>query len=189
VDDNRKATAQVLTDSETWMWRIVIAIILGEAIWGFVVSITTDLILPLVARTIGRGQSVTFTEKGDFNGLGIFASFVELCLAAMIAILLKSGVTKLANSWTKPASEEKSTPVRAPTGDRNAASTTVALAAAVAAPVNAAVKKVNSVCPPPSPPPSLSPSPSPKPPKPEKTKSPKKVYYNIVGEPIDSDED
>ena len=183
MDDNRKPTAPepVVTDSGTWMWRIVVAVIFAEAIWGFLVSITNGLILPLVARTIGRGESVSFPQKADFNSAGILVSFIELCLAGMVAILFNSWVTKLANSGVKPASAKISTPVPASTADRNAASTTVALAAAAASPANPPARKVNSVSPPASPPP--------KPPKPEKTKSGKKVYYNIVGEPIDSDED
>ena len=173
--DNRKPTAPkpIATDLGTWMWRIVVAVILGEAIWGFLVSITNGLILPLIARTIGGGQSVAVP--------GMFASVIELCLAGMVAILLNSWFTKRANSRAKPASARISTPVSAPAADRNAASTTVALAAAAAAPANAPATNVNSFPPPASPPP--------KPPKPEKTKPQKEVYYNIVGEPVDTDED
>jgi hypothetical protein len=181
VDDNRKATAQVVTDSGTWMWRVVVAVILGEAIWGLLVSITIDLILPLIWWTAGRGQPVTFLGKADHNGPGLFASVIELCLAGTVAVLLNSWLSKRANSCAKPASERIGRLVPAPTAGRNTASTTVAVVATDAAPANAPATKVNSVSP--------LPSPAPKPPKPEKTKSPKKVYYNIVGEPIDSDED
>lgn len=183
MDDNRKATATkpIATDLGKWMWRIVVAVILGEAIWGFLVSITNDLILPLIARTIGGGQSVTFPQKASFNVPGMFASVIELCLAGIVAILLNSWFTKLANPRAKPASVGISAPVPVQAADRNAASTKIALAAAAAAPANAPATKVNSVPPPASPPP--------KPPKPEKTKPPKKVYYNIVGEPVDTDED
>ena len=175
MDDNGKATAPkpIATDFGKWMWRIVVAVILGEAIWGFLVAITNDLILPLIARTIGRGQSV--------NVPGMFGSVIELCLAGIVAILLNSWFTKPANSRAKPAFGGISTPVPPPPADRNAASATIALAAAAAGPANASATKVNSVPPPASAPP--------KPPKPEKTKPPKEVYYNIVGEPVDTDED
>ena len=181
MTDNRKATASkpIATDSGKWMWRIVIAIILGEAIWGFLLSITNDLILPLIARTIGSGESVT--PKASLNVPAMFASVVELCLAGAVAILLNSWFTRPAKSRAQPASAGISTSVPAPAADRNAASTTIALAPAVAAPANAPAMKVKS-----APPPA---SPAPKPPKPEKAKPSQKVYYNIVGEPVEPDEE
>ena len=183
MDDNRKGTAPkpIATVSEKWIWRIVVAVILGEAIWGFLVSITTDLILPLIVKTIGGSQIVALPQKASFNVPGIVASFIELCLAGMAAILLNSWLTKRANSRAKPASAAISTPVPAPAAHRNVASTAIPLAAAAAAPANVPAPKLNSVMP--------SASSPPKPPKPEKAKPPKQVYYNIVGEPIDNDED
>ena len=173
MDDDRKATElnPVATDLGKWMWRIVVAVILGEAIWGFLVAITNDLILPLITKMIGGGRPI--------NVPGMFGSVIELCLASTVAILLNSWFTKSVNSRAKATLGGISTPVPAPTADRNAASTTIALAAA--APANAPATKVNSVPTPAFPPP--------KPPKREKTEPQKKVYYNIVGEPIDSDED
>ena len=177
MDDNRKATAPkpIATDLGEWMWRIVVAVIVGEAIWGFLLSITHDLILPLIARAIGGGQSVSLPVPA------LFASVIELGLAVMVAILLNSWFTRPVNSRAKPVSAGSSTPVPARAADRIAASTMVASAAAVAAPANAPATKVNSV-PPPG-------SPAPNPPKSEKTKPSKKVYYNTVGEPVDTDED
>ena len=174
MDDNRKATAlnPITTDLGKWTWRIVVAVILGEAIWGFLVAITNDLILPLITRTMDGGRPVNVSD--------VFGSVIELCLAGTVAILLKSWFTKSANSRAKPTSVGISTPVSAPAGDRNAASPTIALAAAAAV-ANVPATKVNSVPTPASPPP--------KPPKREKTEPPKKLYYNIVGDPIDSDED
>ncbi len=47
------------SDSRKWIGRIVIAVVLGEAIWGFLVSITNYLVLPAMAKVIGGGLSLS----------------------------------------------------------------------------------------------------------------------------------
>ncbi len=84
---------------------IVIAVVLGEAIWGFLVSITTNLAVPAMARVMGGDiQSPLYLGKGDFNVQALFTSFLELCFAGIIAVLL--------NSWSQKPGRDRAKPVR-----------------------------------------------------------------------------
>lgn len=165
-------------DSKQWIGRILIAVILGEAIWGFLVSITTNLALPAMARVMGADpQSPLYLGKGDFNVPALFSSVLELCFAGIISVLL--------NSWS-----QKPVRVRA----------TVSRLATIAAPPQApvAARPAEAPAPPTTPaavsakPTAPSPPPAPPPPpvaKPAKPKKEKQVYYNIVGEPLEPEDE
>ena len=168
-------------DSRTWIGRILIGVILGEAVWGFLVSITNNLALPAMSRLLGSDpQSPLYLGKGDFNVPGLFTAVLELCFAGIIAVFL--------NSWS-----QKTRRVRTVKTVRVAPATVPSITAPVRAPD-----------PPPSPTPQPAmpsaasvPAPQPTPPapppaplaKPAKPKAPKEVYYNIVGEPIERDDE
>ncbi|MGA8491667.1 MAG: hypothetical protein WB711_14670 [Terriglobales bacterium] len=78
-------------DVGAWIGRVVIAVILAEAIWGFIVSVTNGLILPLLARTMGAdAQSPLYLGKGDFNVPSLFTAVLELCFAGIAAVILNS---------------------------------------------------------------------------------------------------
>jgi hypothetical protein len=78
-------------DTGKWIGRVVIAVILAEGIWGFIVSVTTNLVLPLLARTMGGDvQSPLYLGKGDFNIPGLFTSVLELCFAGIVAVVLNA---------------------------------------------------------------------------------------------------
>ena len=172
-------------DSRVWIGRFLIAVVLGEAIWGFLVSITNNLALPAMARAMGGdAQSPLSLGKGDFNVPGLFASILELCFAAIVALVL--------NSWSQRSRRVRV--VRTRTVASEAQSGHVATIEppplqpvtpsipAPAATANAYTASQTSVAPAP---------PAPVPPaavQPTKPKKQKEVYYNIVGEPIDPDE-
>ena len=194
------------------MGRLLIAVILGEGIWGLIVSLTRDLILPLLAKTMGGDvQSPLYLGKGEVNVPALFTSVLELCFAGILAVILNAWVQRRARST-------RSKPIRiAARGTQSAASipptaVTPVKPTAVSPPVIAAVPAtavhVPAVPVPPAPPlpkpspeqfwtppeptpqPKAAPPPPPKPPaKPAKPKPPKEVYYNIVGEPINPTED
>ena len=74
-----------------WIGRVVIAVLLAEAIWGFIVSVTNGLVLPLLARTMGGDvQSPLYLGKGDFNVPALFTAVLELCFAGIAAVILNS---------------------------------------------------------------------------------------------------
>jgi hypothetical protein len=184
----------------------VIAVILAEGIWGIIVSFTNNLILPLLARTMGGDvHSPLYLGKGDFNVPALFTSVLELCFAGIAAVILNSWVrrkprvtrgksVRVSPIPVQPAAPSPLPPAIAP----------VQAAAAIPSPTNAPILASlapSTAAPSPSAPPQgqfwSPPEPSsrpkattpPPPAKPAKPKPPKEVYYNIVGEPINPTED
>jgi hypothetical protein len=186
------ATAPEPAFAGKWIARIMLALILAEAIWGLIVSLTNNLILPALARVVGGdSQSPLYLGEGDFNVLAIFSSILELCLAGIVAALL--------NHWSRSAPAR----VRVKTakmGTAAAKASIPSIAPVTAAPSPVSAPAAPAVVAPQSgsvPPPMTSAALHPKAPaaqpaapsKPEKPKKPKEVYYNIVGEPINPTED
>jgi hypothetical protein len=176
------APESISADSRKWICGIVIAVVVGEAIWAFLVSITINLALPAMARIMGGDvQSPLYLGKGDFNVQALFASFLELCFAGILAVLL--------NSWSKNPGRVRPQPVQLRAVEARAAPVVKPPAPSPATPAaNATIQEtqepVRSVLAAPEPPP---------PPlqmtRPAKPKPPKAVYYNIVGEPVDADDE
>jgi hypothetical protein len=169
-------------DSIKWIGGIVTAVVLGEAIWAFLVSITINLALPAMARVMGGdAQSPLYLGKGDFNVPALFTSFLELCFAGILAVLL--------NSWSQKPGRVRPKPVRLTAVEARAAPVVTPPAASPAVPaadttIQETQEPVRSVLSAPEPPP-----PSPQMARPAKPKPPKAVYYNIVGEPVDADDE
>jgi hypothetical protein len=198
-------------DTGRWIGRVIIAVILAEAIWGFIASLTGNLILPLLARTMGGDvQSPLYLGKGDINVPALFASVLELCFAGIVAVVLNSLLQrkpKLIRVKTVRVSPIPAQAVAPPPSPQRAV-VPVQVVAPESPPSPPVVTL--SVPEPPPPPPApatppeqfratpepapqakaVAPPPPPKPPaKPAKPKPPKEVYYNIVGEPINPTED
>jgi hypothetical protein len=166
-------------DSSRWIYRIVIAVVLGEAIWSFLVSVTDDLILPAITRVAGGVQF-------DFKIPKFFVSIIELCLAIIVASVLSWFRRTLRTNY-KPAKRTPEIPPHpAPSTSPSATPTIVAPAptstAKAAAAASAATAAIALNVPTSAPPSSTPPA------KPAKPKREKQVYYNIVGEPMDTDE-
>jgi hypothetical protein len=168
-------------DSRKWIGRIVIAVLLGEAIWGFLVSITNNLALPAMARAMGGdSQSPLYLGKGDFNVRGLFTSVLELCFVGITAVLLNSWLQKPGRVRRKPVRVTSVEAPPAPVVTPPAPSPATPAAGTIIQEATAPVRTVPST---PQPPP------SPQIAKPAKPKPPKAVYYNIVGEPVDTDDE
>lgn len=171
-------------DSKRWIVRIVLALVLGQAIWALVVSLTTHLLLPLIARVMGGDPaSPLYLGKGDIDVPGLFIAIIEFCLAGIVAAVL--------SSWDQKGPKVVLRRVAAPAASLSLQSA-VPVAKPPAAPV-AAPKPVQTVLPvapvtaPIAAPVAAKPAPPPAaPPKPQK---PKEVYYNSVGDPITMDDD
>jgi hypothetical protein len=204
------ATESTAVDAGKWIGRVVIAVILAEGIWGFIVSVTNNLILPLLARTMGGDvQSPLYLGKGDFNVPALFASVLELCFAGIVAAILNSVVqrkpqmvrSKLVRVSPIPvqtAPPRPAPPAVAPVQPKPPVQPPAPAPEVAAPPAPAAIS-------PPAPSPSpdqfwsrpepsqpkaaAPPLPPKAPAKPLKPKPPKEVYYNIVGEPINPTED
>jgi hypothetical protein len=197
------------TSTGKWIVRVILAVIVGEAIWGLLVSITNGLIVPGLARLMGGDpQSPVYLGKGDFNLTAVFVSVLELCLAGIVALILnqisrsgpatvriktvkvktvpaKSSMPSIAPPAPKPAPSVSTAPVTSSSGIRPPASV-AELAVALQATVE------NPVEPQPKLPVATPPAPTAKPVAtvaPQKPEKPREVYYNIVGEPINPTED
>jgi hypothetical protein len=165
----------------SWIWisRIVIAVVLGEAIWGVLVSITNNLVLPAMARVMGGDpQSPLYLGKGEFNVQALFISVVQLCFAGIVVVLL--------NSWSQKPRRVRPKTVRLTSVEAPPSSVVAPAAVSPATPAaDTAIQAkapVTTVLSGPQPTPS-----SPQIAKPGKPSPPKVVYYNIVGEPVDPD--
>ena len=179
-----------------WVGLLVAAVVLAEAIWGLLVSLTTNLFLPLMAKVLGEDpQSPLYLGKGDLNVPALFSSVLGLCLAGIVFVLL--------NHWSRrrPATVRVKTVRMGKTVSQATAqllSITPSAAPSVAptqAWVSPPVVPLSNQSPAPRMPdrapvqPQTRAATPPAPAKPAKPKSPKEVYYNIVGEPINPTED
>jgi hypothetical protein len=182
--------------------RVVIAVILAEGIWGLIVSVTNNLILPLLARTMGGDvQSPLYLGKGDFNVPALFTSVLELCFAGIAAVVLNAWVrrkprmtrSKVARVSPIPAqlavppSPSAVVPVQSP-APATAPTPAPAASSTLAQSPSAPAPSAGQFWSPPEPRPKAAAAPPPTS-KPAKPKPPKEVYYNIVGEPINPTED
>ena len=225
-------------DPRKWIGRILMAVILGEAIWNLIVSIMNNLVVPGLGDLFGQssGLPTSFTQR-PYNYPDLFVSVLEFCIAGIVAAILNYFFQRPRAVRVKPvqgpvlippvepvrlvpraeAPAAPPQPATAPpitaqpapippplTKSVPAPPASVAKPAPIipAAPVittppalvppvaPAPITRASSVAPPP--PQAVSaPKPQPPPPKaePAKPKKPKEVYYNIVGEPMPSDED
>ena len=190
-------------ESRRWIGRFLIAVVLGEAIWGFLVSITTNLAQPAMSRVLGADpQSPLYLGRGDINVPALFTSVLELCFAGIVAVFLNAWTQKSARTRTvvlrqgpvalpRPAAAPAPSPapvsVYAPVPTpAPVASPPVVATADSAAPAAAAAIPTT----PPEPvQPAQQEKRSPQSVAPTTPKKPKKVYYNIVGEAIESDDE
>jgi hypothetical protein len=189
-----------------WIGKIILAVIVGEAIWGLLVSLTNGLIVPGLARVMGADpQSPVYLGKGDFNLTAIFVSILELCLAGIVALILNQWslsspgsrvrtirVRTVATKGSMPSIAPAS-PAPPPTSAPKSAPAVsepppVAVAAAVAAQVAPSPLPSTPIASQSAAPKPTAPAPTPAA-KPEKPKKPQEVYYNLVGEPINPTED
>ena len=190
-------------ESKRWIGRFLIAVVLGEAIWAFLVAITNHLAIPAMARLIGVAdeQSPLYLGHGDYNVPALFAAVLQLCLAGIVAVLLNSWSQRGGRVRTRVVSrtavsriDSVAPSILAPPVTTSAAAPSITSSAATpiagtppapantpsvpAQPVAASVQT-------PVPQPTQAAPPSSSPAKPKKAKP---VYYNIVGEPIEDDE-
>jgi len=74
---------------QRWIAKVILAVILAEAAWALIVSLTNNLILPLLARIMDADvQSPLYLGKGDINVPALFSSVLQFCIAGIVAVLL-----------------------------------------------------------------------------------------------------
>jgi hypothetical protein len=176
-------------DSRKWIIRIMLALILGQAIWALVVSLTSNLLVPLTARVMGGDPaSPLYLGKGDIDVPGLFVAILEFCLAGIVAAVLSSWLGKspkiVRRKVVAPGSLSLQSAVAAPK-----LAATPAPAVAPPKPVQPATPLAAPVTPVAPAPPAVKPATPAAPPVAAKPQKPKEVYYNIVGDPITMDDD
>jgi large-conductance mechanosensitive channel len=222
VDQAGKTFTSEGADGRSWIGRIIIAVILGEAIWGLIVSVMNNLVVPWLGDVMGQsaGLPTSFTQR-PYNYPDLFVSVLEFCIAGLVAAVLNYFFQRPAVAAVKivksPVAAAPTGPVRvvpraaaapapahtgmtpnasliapsAPAAKPDPVIPSAPVAVAPAAPVAPAA--VARLVTPPAPAVANSVAAKPLPPAPKaepaKPKKPKEVYYNIVGEPMPSDED
>ena len=207
-------------EARKWIGRIMMAVILGEAIWNLIVSVMNNLVVPWLGDVMGPSSGVptSFTQR-PYDYPDLFISVLELCIAGIVAVIVnyffqRQMTTRVKSVKTSVPTASVESALAAPHGAPAAAALTEPIAHAT--PPEPVVKSGPDTPPasvavaPATPPPSEaiptgrpvatqaspvanSPTAKPVPPaskaEPPELKKLKEVYYNIVGEPIASDED
>ena len=195
MDEEQTSGPESTADLGKWIAQLVAAVILAEGIWGFMTSLTSNFLVPLLARAMEVDpQSPLYLGKGEFNFPALFKSVLALCLAGIVFVLLHEwsrkkrppvrvkmvrGTKRVSQATTAPLSimappEPVATQTQTPVNPASVSQTPQASVSASPVPAPPQSKPV--------PPPVVTPA------KPAKPKSPKEVYYNIVGEPINPTE-
>jgi large-conductance mechanosensitive channel len=213
-------------DPRGWIGRLIIAVLLGEAIWGLIVSFMNHVFVPWLGDIMGpsSGLPTSFTQR-PYNYPELFVSVFEFCIAGLVAAIINFFLQRSAPRRVKTVkSTSPPGPVRVisqaapPTAPVQPQFEITPAESSDAAPVQDVrmYPVIPSILVPAAseePPAPLAPAPEPRPaviapvvaatpqpvaskpapptPKaePAKPKKPKNVYYNIVGEPMPSDED
>jgi hypothetical protein len=207
------------TDPGKWLGRVIIGVLLGEAIWNLIVSAMNNLFVPWLGDVMGQSSELpaSFTQR-PYNYPDFFVSFWESCVAVFMAAVLNYFFQRQTAARVRPAKTAlQAKPVEAPVSiSQNPA---LELASREPSPPTSAVPvvqpdpvmyaSVTAVPPapitgpepvvrptadaqelPPDPPlPSAKPSQSVSKIESRRTEKRKEVYYNLVGEPLPSDED
>jgi len=76
-------------DARKWFGRIIMAVILGEAIWSLIVSVMNNLIVPWLGDVMGQssGLPTSFTQR-PYDYPDLFVSVLEFCIAGIMAVIL-----------------------------------------------------------------------------------------------------
>jgi hypothetical protein len=201
-------------DPRKWIPAIVGGVILGQALWSLLQLLIRDWLVPAVLNLLGQGPT---QNQSAFLPQPLLVAFVEACLAGILLILLmawsgrRSGTVVVRvqpQSAVGPAVTSIAAVPRTPSVPSSPAPATltpVAVTPRVEARPAASISKLASPSEEtaetpawkpafePAPAAQRPPTPAPEPAAvpaavPPKRKKPKTVYYNSVGEPIESDD-
>ena len=213
-------------ETRNWIGRLIVAVLLGEALWGLIVSVMNHVVVPWLGDVMGpsSGLPTSFTQR-PYNYPEVFVSVFEFCIAGLVAAVINyffqgPGARRVKTlKSSAPAGPVRVVPQPAtfavpartappPVGLRPDTAPTAPVPVAKADPVvSSAPLATGPAAPAPAIVPAArpaavaSPAPTvagpaavkPQPPAPKaepaKPKKPKNVYYNIVGEPMPSDDD
>ncbi len=195
MDENQTPVPKATLNPAKWVGQLVAAVILAEAIWGLLAALTSNILVPLLARVMDEDpRSPLYLGKGELNLPALFNSFLALCLAGIVFVFLygwsqrkpaplRVKMVRVTKTVSQPTAGPLSiVPTPEPVGVPTQTVVTPAAPRIAHAPVS-----VPPVPVPQQSKPTISPVVAPG--KPEKPQSPKEIYYNIVGDRINPTED
>ena len=89
MDQTVKTFTSEGADARGWIGRIIVAVILGEAVWNLIVSLMNNLLVPWLGDVMGQssGLPTSFTQR-PYNYPDFFVSVFEACIAGLVAAVL-----------------------------------------------------------------------------------------------------
>src|SRR5437667_11977012 len=89
MDQTVKTFTSEGADARKWIVRIIMAVILGEAIWNLIVSIMNNLVVPWLGDVMGQasGLPTSFTQR-PYDYPDLFISVLEFCIAGIVAVMV-----------------------------------------------------------------------------------------------------
>ena len=89
MDEKQTSAPPSTLNPARWVAELVAAVILAEGIWGLLASLTSNLLVPLLARVMdGDPQSPSYLGRGELKVPALFNSFLAFCLAWIVFVLL-----------------------------------------------------------------------------------------------------
>ena len=179
-------------DLRKWTGRVLMAVILGLAIWNWIVSVMDYVVVPWLGDVMGRssGLPTSFTQR-PYDYPDLLVSVLEFCIAGIVAISINwffqrpGKPVRVKVVKTSSAARQTTVVPAAPVPPQPVVAAAITPPTPPVAP--APVAQVAATIPAPA---AVKPAPAPPPkPQPAKPQPPKEVYYNIVGEPLPPDED
>ncbi|HXY52548.1 MAG TPA: hypothetical protein VEI01_24095 [Terriglobales bacterium] len=203
-------------DPKRWLGAVVGGVVLGEALWSMLQLLIRDWATPAVMNLLGQGPT---QNREAFLPQPLLLAFVEVCLAGILLVLIFAWTNRgrrvvrvsVARASTKERAPAAPTPVAAPpivpaTGPLATSvreqtppampqpvprteATETQPSAFSPAPESVATPTRTIIPPLPAAPVAAVPAESAQAKPKSKPKKPKPVYYNIVGEPVESDDE
>jgi hypothetical protein len=194
MDEVGKTFGADRADTHKWTGRVLMAVILGLAIWNLIVSVMDYVVVPWLGDVMGQssGLPTSFTQR-PYDYPDLLVSVLEFCIAGIVAISINwffqrpGRPVRVKVVRTSSITPQAAVAPTAPAPPQPAMAAVITPPTPPAAPPPAPVARVAATAPTPA---TAKPAPTPPPkPQPAKPKQPKEVYYNIVGEPLPPDED
>ena len=112
MDQTGKTFTPEGSDPRQWIGRIIMAVILGEAIWNLIVSVMNNLVVPWLGDVLGQssGLPTSFTQR-PYNYPDLFVSVLEFCIAGIVAAIVNYLFQRPKVGRVKPPSTVPTTPV------------------------------------------------------------------------------
>src|SRR3984893_13789414 len=89
MDQTGKKFTSAGADAGNWIGRIIVAVILGVAIWCLIVSVMNIVVVRWLGDVMGQssGLPTSFTRR-PYNYPDLFVSVLEFCFAGIMAAIL-----------------------------------------------------------------------------------------------------